>query len=996
TPPEERVERVFEIVNQLDRGAALIEAPEERERVAELYLTAGTRAQASTAYASALRYFTAGAALLAAEPAARPELAFALELHRAECELLTGALDAAEPQLAALVRRAGNLVDLAAVTLARLALYTMVDRVDLAARAALEYLRRAGIEWPAHPTDGEIRREYDRIWQQLGSRAIEDLAELPPMLDPDRRATMDVLTIAQPAALLTDENLHSLMVCRMVNLSLEHGNSDASCIGYVALGAIFGPRFGDHAAGFRFGQVALALVERRRLVRWQARVYTELSHRIMPWTKHLRASIELARRAFDAARETGDLMFAAYACIAPITLSCAAGAPLAAQEREAEAALAFLHKLKFGLMIDVASAQLQLIRSLRGKTRALGSFADGTFDEERFAQRLEDHPHLPTAWYWIHKVQVLFLAGDHAGAVAAAAKARPLLWTMPSFPETGEYVFYAALACAAHHDDAPEDERPRLEEQLAAHHAQLAAWAAHCPDNFRARAALAGAELARIRGEDDEARRGYEQAVRAAREYGFVQTEGMAYEAAARFHRGRGQALIAEAYVREAHARYVRWGADGKVRQLRGAHPALEPGPAGAAAAPPALRPEQLGQLSVIKASQTISSVMDKDLLSRTLLRFVLEEGGARRVVLVRSRDGELEIAAEARVDGSTVPAVDVLVPRSLLSYVQRTQEPVLLDVTVDAGRFASDPYFAGTRPRSVLCLPVRLRSESIALLYLENDLVPGAFTPERLLALELLAGQAAISLENARLLEHERTGRIEAEAAERRQQLLGEATALMSQTLDRRGVFDALARLCARSFVDCALISLDEDGAMVQFGGAHRDPSKEPLLRELGERYPLRPSAAMQMWQVLQSGQPLEIPLVTEDHVRAVSDEEHYAELVRALGLASAVMVPLFVRDAAIGVLTLASATPHRFARADVELAMELGRRMALALDNARLLDETRRALRLREEFLRIASHELRTPLASLRLSTQALLRAAERNRAVSPEVLDQSLRRV
>ncbi|HEX2900831.1 MAG TPA: GAF domain-containing protein, partial [Bacteroidia bacterium] len=573
--------------------------------------------------------------------------------------------------------------------------------------------------------------------------------------------------------------------------------------------------------------VALELVERHKLLRWQARVHTELSHRIMPWTKHLRASIELARRAFETARETGDLTFAAYVSNAPITLSCAAGAPLAAAEREAEAALAFLHKIKFGLMIDVVSTQLQLIRSLRGKTTALGSFADGTFDEERFAQRLEDHPHLSTAWYWIHKVQVLFLAGDHAGAVAAAAKARPLLWTMPSFPETGEYVFYAALACAAHHDGAPEDERPRLRALLDAHHAQLAAWAEHCPDNFRARAALAGAELARLRGEDDEAVRGYEQAVRAARQYGFVQTEAIAYEAAARFHRGRGQALIADAYVREALARYARWGADGKVRQLRRAHPAIEPGPAGAAEGL-ALHPEQLGLLSVIKASQTISGVMDQELLWRTLLRFVLEEGRARRAVLAVARGGELEIVAEARSEGADGVVADTRVPRSLLSYVQRTQEAVRLDAEADAGRFAGDPYFAVDRPRSVLCLPVRLRAASAALLYLENDLVPGVFTSERLRALELLAAQAAISLENARLLERERALRLEAEAAERRELLLGEATALMSRTLDHRGLFDALARLCTGSFVDCALIALDEDGAMVPLGGAHRDPSKE------------------------------------------------------------------------------------------------------------------------------------------------------------------------
>ncbi len=993
TPPEALPEKVFEIVSQLGCGAALIEARHERERVAELHLLAGTRAQDSTAYVSALHYFTAGAELLAADPGiGRPELAFTLELHRAQCELMTSAFGAAEQRLAELAQRAAGLQDLAAVTLVRIALYMALDRNPLAVEASLEYLRRTGTEWSAHPTDDEIRREYDRIWQQLGSRAIEDLVDLPPMTDPERRATMDVLTLAQTPALFTDENLHALMICRVVNLSLEHGNSDASCLGYVELGGILQPRFGEHAAAFRFGQVGFDLLEQRGLLRWKARVYLEFGYRIMPWTKNPRASVELTRRAFDAAMETCDLMFAAYACNCPTTLDLLGGAPLAVVQAEAETALAFMQKAKFGTMVDIVSTQLQLTRSLRGMTNELGSFDEAAFSERALEQRLENEPRLATCWYWIHKLQAQFLAGDYQGAVAAAAKAQPFLWTMPSFPEIAEYTFYTALACAAYHDGAPEDERLTLREELAAHHAQLAAWAEHYPDNFRDRAALTGGELARLRGEADRAERLYEQAVRAAREHGFVQHEAVAYEVAARFHRERGRTLVADAYVREAHVRYTRWGADGKARQLSHAHPELELQPAGSAAV--ALRPEQLDRLSVIKASQTISSIMDKDLLSRTLLRFVLEEGGARRVVLVSSQGGELEIAAAASIDEPRVPLDDVRVPRSLLSYVLWTQDSVVFDAADGAGRFASDPYFADARPRSVLCMPVRLRADSVALLYLENELAPGTFTPERLLALELLAAQAAISLENARLLERERTGRIEAEAAEHRGLLLGEATALLSQTLESRGVLDALARLFTRSFADCAVIDLEDHGALVRTAGAHRDPGKEPILHELATRYAVQPRSPM--WQVQQTGQVLEIPLLTDEQLRSYCVDDHHAELIRRLGAQSAIYVPLCARDAVIGVLTLAATTPNRFARADAELAVDLGRRMALAIDNARLLDETRRALHLRDEFLRIASHELRTPLASLRLSAQGLLRAAERNRTVSPEILDRTLHRV
>ncbi|HEX8114936.1 MAG TPA: GAF domain-containing sensor histidine kinase, partial [Kofleriaceae bacterium] len=336
----------------------------------------------------------------------------------------------------------------------------------------------------------------------------------------------------------------------------------------------------------------------------------------------------------------------------------------------------------------------------------------------------------------------------------------------------------------------------------------------------------------------------------------------------------------------------------------------------------------------------------------------------------------------------------DARVPRTLLSYVVRTQESGVFDAAGDAGRFANDPYFTDTRPRSVLCMPVRLRADSVALLYLENELVPGTFTPERLLALELLAAQAAISLENAQLLERERTRRIEAEAAERRGRLLGEATALLSQTLDSRSVLDALARLFTRWFADMAVIDLQDNGALVRIACAHRDPDKEPLLREAAMRYPAQPRSPV--WQVLQTGKAIEVPILTDEQIGAYCVDDHQAEFARQLGARCGVFVPLRARDAVIGVLSLVSMTPSRFARADVEFAVDLGRRMALAIDNAWLLDKTRRALHLRDEFLRIASHELRTPLASLRLSAQGLLRAAERSQTVSPEILDRTLRRV
>ena len=251
TPAEKREATIFEIVNQLNRGAALITSRDEREQLAEFNLLAGQRAKASTAYASALNYFIAGAAQLGDDCwERRRELAFSLEINRAECEFLTGELAAAEARLAALSTRAASTVERASVACLRVDLYTTLDQSSGAIAVGLDYLRHLGIDWSPHPTVEEARREYEGVWSQLGSRAIEALSELPLMSDPASLATVDVLTKLGPPSLQTDANLFSLVICRAVNLSLERGNCDGSCFAYVRFGMVAGPRFGDYVPDF--------------------------------------------------------------------------------------------------------------------------------------------------------------------------------------------------------------------------------------------------------------------------------------------------------------------------------------------------------------------------------------------------------------------------------------------------------------------------------------------------------------------------------------------------------------------------------------------------------------------------------------------------------------------------------------------------------------------------------------------------------------------------
>ena len=332
--------------------------------------------------------------------------------------------------------------------------------------------------------------------------------------------------------------------------------------------------------------------------------------------KHLSACSNVMRQAFEIANKAGELTYAAYSRLSLVTpLLSRREIPLDEVQSEAESSACLCAEGEFRLLILMINPQLGLIRTLRGSTTKFGSFDHAEFDEIAFERHLDSHSPMVHCWYWIRKLQARFFAGDFASALEASLKAKPLLLTSPSF-ELAEYEFYSALARAA----CGILQRPAKAGSIwmlsKPTHKQLAIWAELCPENFENRAALVGAEIARIEGRALDAIELYEQAIRSARANGFVHNEALAYEVAARFYAARGFDTFADAYLRNARNCYERWGALGKVKQLEAQHPQLRPqefraratsSPTFATIEPPV---GQLDVETVVKASQAISSEM--------------------------------------------------------------------------------------------------------------------------------------------------------------------------------------------------------------------------------------------------------------------------------------------------------------------------------------------------------------------------------------------------
>jgi PAS domain S-box-containing protein len=323
-----------------------------------------------------------------------------------------------------------------------------------------------------------------------------------------------------------------------------------------------------------------------------------------------------------------------------------------------------------------------------------------------------------------------------------------------------EYHFCSALCHAAVCRSATSDHRHQHLEAITAHQKQLKVWANNCPENFENRVALVDAEIAGLEGRELDAERLFEQAICSARDNAFVQNEALAYELAAHSYAARGFEQIAHLYLRNAHHRYLRWGADGKVRQLEQLHPRLRenervPGPTTTIGTPV----QHLDLATVIKVSQVVSGEIVLERLIGTLVRTAIEQAGAERGLLLLLKGEALRITAEARTSGDTV-IVDLrdevvtegMLPTSVLNHALRTHEDVILDDAAAQSSFAADPYIRQHMARSILCLPLLNQAKLIGMLYLENNLAPRVFAPARIAVLKLLASQAAISLENSRL----------------------------------------------------------------------------------------------------------------------------------------------------------------------------------------------------------------------------------------------------
>ncbi|MEH2234786.1 AAA family ATPase [Nostoc sp.] len=786
TLQERLSDRLFEIVDHLNHGIELVTDQPERNGMARLNLIAGQKAKAAIAYIVGKKYLATARVWLAASSwQTNYDLTLDLYLETTELAYLCGDFEQVEYWVASVVQESKTVLDNVKVYEVKIQTYIAQNQLLEAINTGLQVLQQLEISFPKQPSQLDIQLELDAITSLLSEKQIKDLLHLPELTEPDKLAAMRILSRITIAAWIAAPDLMTLLVSKQVSLSFEHGNSFASSFAYANFGLVLCGKVEDIETGYKFGQLALRQLSQPKSHSLRARTSLIVNTFIIHWKDHVRDTLQPLVEAYQSGLETGDLEFAAYSAHSYCFNSYVVGNELVEVEHEMREYNEAIRQIKQETALTWNQIFHQAIANLMGysvnPTRLVGKFYN---EENGLPQHEAANDGTAIFNVYFNKLFLCYLFSDYAQAVENSTIAERYLIRIIGTPIAPFYYLYDALTRLAIYFESSTQAQEGILKKIAVSQKKIKQWAHYAPMNHLHKYYLVQAETARVLGQLLEAEEFYEQAIQRAKDNEYLQEEALAYELAAKHYLARGREKIAQTYMREAHYCYDRWGAAAKVKDLETRYPQLFPQSSGMAFAP---IPKTSGTTSnhspiafdlvaVMKASLAISSEIELDKLLSSLMKILIENAGAQTGFLILENSGEWVIEASCELNEGentcatrvlqSIPTVNKL-PESIIHYVIRTHESVILNDATREGNFINEPYIQHHQPQSILCLPMLNQGKLIGVLYLENQLAAGAFTPERVSfpaggsangdatrtqVLHLLSTQAAIAIENAKL----------------------------------------------------------------------------------------------------------------------------------------------------------------------------------------------------------------------------------------------------
>ncbi|MEK7991922.1 MAG: ATP-binding sensor histidine kinase [Thiotrichaceae bacterium] len=800
TPVTKRDEKLFDIVNQLNLATDLIVTFNEKEQLAQLNLVVGKKAQAAVAYEAALRYLIAGKNLLPRDSWKRQyDMTLALTVESAEAAYLNGDFDLMNELIHEVLTHAQALLDKVKVYEIKIQALVAQNQLAFAVDTALFILKQLGVNFPKKPHNHHVWIDLMRIRRKLWRRKIADLSNLPLMRDPKKLASMRIMSSAVMPALLTKPDLFPLLVFRLVNESISHGNSPVSAYGYASYGMFLCSKIGNMKMGYEFGKLALDLVEHSHAREIKTRILVIFNAFIRHFKDPIEDSLQPLLDAYHIGLETGDLEFTARSINLYTYYSYFSGKELSQVEETMNTYTGAIQRLKQEEILVYIKLYRQSVLNLMSNTDKPWLLQGESYNEEKMQKTLQNSNKTAKCHYHINKLILSYLFHEYQEAASHSLLAENYIDSILGLLVIPVFYFYDSLTQLALYHKVHKFQQEVILKKVRANQYKMKHWAKHSPANFSHKYHLVEAEQHRILGNTTKAINSYDYAIDLAKKHGFLNEEALSHELATRFYLALGKTLIAKAYFREASYCYLRWGATRKVRELEENNPELLPpaekaftamggsyhttthGKAYTTMSTTTGSTPSFDMMTIMKASQTLSGEIVLDRLVQKLIHIVMENVGAEEAWLVRHEQKELNIEAYGYVEKGEIfvsiesQALDdvdkegskrLQLAKNIVSYVARTQIPVVLDNAVEDELFGTDSYIKQKQLKSILCVPILYQAKLTGIIYLENNLTTEAFTPERLIMLKLLSTQIAISLENALFYEKLESARFSSEKA--------------------------------------------------------------------------------------------------------------------------------------------------------------------------------------------------------------------------------------
>ncbi len=747
----------FEAAYHLNLAAAKFADEDGRKRLARVNMSAGLKAKRSTAYETALGYYTRATDLLADDSwDGDYETLFRAHRERAELEYLCSQLEAARERLVFLLGKARTKLDQAVVFNLMMQLEVGAGNRDEVIGLAKKTLALLDVAMPVRFGRVRLLRQMAKVALKLRGHSAETIANLPAMTDETGKIALKTLDAGTSALFLEDKNGWLAYTLTMVELTLERGLAPESCSGFIGYALFQYYAFQRMDEAYRWGMAALELAKPYPLLRMRTLSAFQLC--IDSWSKHDPGLLSLfSESAGKAGLESGDLWQGYQSVLIDCAIRFYLGHPISGIYE-----LLVAHGGKFRrhsrhLLWKQATLLAAMLAKLSGNRPPGDPYPIEEVDQEDFAAFVsDDSSGALESFSSTSKViyAYLFERYEEANEVLEKTKAVSAMASDKTQSEDTVRALYEALVWLRLYETVPAGKRRERWAEIRKRRNTLRKHAKLCPVNYAHKRLLIEAEMAGAKGKSRKAEELYEKSIEAAGNNGHIHDLAIAAECCGKFMLRLGKPHRAKAYLTEAHEAYRRWGAHPKAEQMVRRHGDL-------------LKPAQdaafgrVDYLSVVESVRAISGEMEMNRLLDRLMRILLRNSGAEFGALLSEYDGRWVAEAYGTLEKLSIEPVPIdsiapdrydEMPAAVVGYAVRTRETILLHDAAGEGMFAQTPYIRDKGVKSVLCLPIWHQNQMISLIYLENKLSSNIFTPQRLEWVKLLASQAAISLANAKL----------------------------------------------------------------------------------------------------------------------------------------------------------------------------------------------------------------------------------------------------